>query len=56
MWFLSRDHQVQRSSARGSPGLFKGEEASVARVERGDIREMTGAHRGKPLLATGGSE
>lgn len=47
---------MQRSSARGSPGLFKGEEASVARVERGDIREMTGARRCKPLLAAGGSE
>lgn len=56
MWFIGRDHQVQKSSARGSPGLVQGEEAGLAGVERGKVEERTGARRCKILLAIGRSE
>lgn len=47
---------MQKSFARRGPSLFKGEEASVAGAERGQVREVTGASRCKPLLATVGFE
>lgn len=56
MWFIGRDHQVQKSSARGSPGLVQGEEAGLAGVEKGKVEEGTGARRCKILLAIGRSE
>lgn len=35
---LGKGHMEQKSSARARPGLFKGEEVSVAGAERREVR------------------